>query len=1003
MPEEGEHTGGAAGRDTSSDDVAPAAVVQQQQQRQQLVLPSSPAVETAGDDGNTRNTTTTTRSTSSPRPLSPMSVSHATSRTRVRVHHQHHHQHREGFGRLQEEMENAEEMLAQILPNADSMQEQESISEAVTAASTSSSSGNDSDVDYRAAQREEAADSVVRLDKSLLKGRHRVRSIAWRSFLKSSELGLTASSLGSPAASPSAVSIRSNNFMRENRWLTSDDTVAARFPEARVAAYGQAALLRKANAVTTPPLSPQEDSPFEQNDGAVDPQAVLVPWSTQYVRVAVVAHIVFIALYLHYRIQKTIQPDDVFFFDVEWLPVRPWSWSFLAVEIWLSFHALFSHTTRVFGVWRPRVRIDSLISTDPNVGCNCRAAILLPTAGERLDIVLKALMGAVGQNLWASGRPAKDTLRIIVLDEKKRESVLQLCVAVYVLGKLVRLPSIIQVMQIEGCQDLTVTKLFDWYTREGFARYLLYNCQGLERACHILAVLDFIARTSQHPSEAPDLLVSTESMNVFGTMLENYGVKDAPLQPGHLTTLCDSEAIPTVIYYTRKEPGTPRQSPKSGNMNSALFAVDYPDCAPLIGDSTLVAINDARHELYPEFLQRTMPFFFRLEQDCVGDETIVPSYAWDDVCLVQTPQKFSLGSLEDDPLGNHATMGFDVANAGKDGVQAVSSCGHGSVWRVAALYGAGPSGEKLVEELNPEAIGHQVGYVAELLVEDTHTSNHLFRRGWTSRYVNVPGEDLSMCTHQPNTLFWRTKQLLRWHQGAAQLLLQKGVSWAMFGNNRMRSIWHRLYCVDQMIYILGGFPGLMLIIMPVVYGVGGQPPLRPEPVPFFLYFTPYIVLGQLVTILAAWGARADTQKFVRDEQTWLSTTYLQAYAFYSIVVGGIASCLGKGSQDAWNVSPPIWPLLVGFFAQPIAIGFAFLWYTLGKWGFTTFDLAAVCISSLMTLHGLWPMVALHMDYHKHVPSVYVLKAIMYAVVGVLIVLVGGARSDWQDLSASMIW
>lgn len=52
-------------------------------------------------------------------------------------------------------------------------------------------------------------------------------------------------------------------------------------------------------------------------------------------------------------------------------------------------------------------------------------AILLPTAGERLDVVLKCLLGASSQRSWPSSSPAKtgrgDGLRVIVLDEKRRK------------------------------------------------------------------------------------------------------------------------------------------------------------------------------------------------------------------------------------------------------------------------------------------------------------------------------------------------------------------------------------------------------------------------------------------------------------------------------------------------------------------------------------------------------------------------------------------------------
>lgn len=62
---------------------------------------------------------------------------------------------------------------------------------------------------------------------------------------------------------------------------------------------------------------------------------------------------------------------------------------------------------------------------DPAVGANAVVAILLPTAGERLDVVLKCLLGASSQRSWATTAPGKtgrgDGLRCIVLDEKRRK------------------------------------------------------------------------------------------------------------------------------------------------------------------------------------------------------------------------------------------------------------------------------------------------------------------------------------------------------------------------------------------------------------------------------------------------------------------------------------------------------------------------------------------------------------------------------------------------------
>jgi hypothetical protein len=53
-------------------------------------------------------------------------------------------------------------------------------------------------------------------------------------------------------------------------------------------------------------------------------------------------------------------------------------------------------------------------------------------------------------------------------------------------------------------------------------------------------------------------------------------------------------AVKHQIYYTRKESGTPKVSPKAGNMNAAIFPMDYPQQEPFIGDSTVLVVNDCR-------------------------------------------------------------------------------------------------------------------------------------------------------------------------------------------------------------------------------------------------------------------------------------------------------------------------------------------------------------------------------------------------------------------------
>ncbi|CAN0473091.1 unnamed protein product [Laminaria digitata] len=191
-------------------------------------------------------------------------------------------------------------------------------------------------------------------------------------------------------------------------------------------------------------------------------------------------------------------------------------------------------------------------------------------------------------------------------------------------------------------------------------------------------------------------------------------------------------------------------------MNAAIFP-NSPGEEPVIGDAArIVVVNDARHRLKTEFLQRTVPYFFKLNR------RTAKNYSWADVGFVQTPQRFEdLG--DGDPLGNHAVLTFFVSNVSKDGVGGVSSCGQGSLWRVDALRGLAADGTQSVDSVKyPEIIGHDCGFRSEVLIEDTHTSLEFFKKQWRSAYVCEPGETLAVCVEQPNTVAWRVKQVSGW-------------------------------------------------------------------------------------------------------------------------------------------------------------------------------------------------------------------------------------------------
>mmetsp|Transcript_8020 Transcript_8020/g.12169 ORF Transcript_8020/g.12169 Transcript_8020/m.12169 type:complete len:1034 (-) Transcript_8020:205-3306(-) len=721
-----------------------------------------------------------------------------------------------------------------------------------------------------------------------------------------------------------------------------------------------------------------------------NPQTMSPLPSALVIRIIVVVNICVSIAYVYWRVQNTIRNIDSYFFGVSFLPVEAWGWLFYGVEICLIIAIWIGHTQRLFACQRIKLNMDDIVREDDSVGYNSRIAILLPTNGESLDVVMKALLGCLSQRGWDSSIERCASQRIIMLDEKRRKGVLNMAASTYALATVVRHPNVLSILQAEGVQAITAKGFYEWWKiGGGFARKHLYNDHFLNQACRLLEYMEeeaageAMAKATFGLEELPPEVKGKHEIArksrcttqaSANSMLQAMNVGNVTIEPGYVQTFNTNVALPTVIYYTRRDAGTPKVSPKAGNMNAALFALDYPDMPPLIGNSTIVVVNDCRHQLQSEFLQRTVPYFFELDQ---GGQR----YRWAKVAFVQTPQRFNTKLQANDPLGNHAAVQYDVINHGKDGIGAVSSSGQGSLWRVAALKGVDAFGDQYADCSHRGLVGHKLGFRSEMLIEDTHTSIDMFRHGWTSRYVNEPGEHLSMCTHQPNNIEWRIKQVLRWHQGAVQLLFFKGITFTCWGGN-FPTVFHRIYAFDQATYYLQAIPGYMLLLMPIIYGIAGEPPFNTKVGEFFLFFTPFIVTAMLPTVISGSWRGVDSNKLTRDEQVWLSTTYVQIYAFLTMLWQQIRC---RGGDDAWAVKAPTWPLFAVFCGEFIAIIGAIFW--VGREGYTDWsaNFISVVVSASLAINALWPMVSLQMGWN--IPSLYYLKLGAWLVIGTFIVLV----------------
>lgn len=115
---------------------------------------------------------------------------------------------------------------------------------------------------------------------------------------------------------------------------------------------------------------------------------------------------------------------------------------------------------------------------------------------------------------------------------------------------------------------------------------------------------------------------------------------------------------------------------------------------------------------------------------------------------------------------------------------------------------------------------------------------------------------------------------------------------------------------------------------------------------------------------------------------WLSTTYVQIYAFLSTLHAAL-SC-GK-QENAWAITAPVWPLFAVFIGEFAAVIGGLFWVS--RYGFDAWsqNLISVLVSAGLAVYALWPMVALQMRWRT--PSMYHAKVLVWAGLGSLVVIV----------------
>ncbi|CAM9576110.1 unnamed protein product [Phaeothamnion confervicola] len=647
-----------------------------------------------------------------------------------------------------------------------------------------------------------------------------------------------------------------------------------------------------------------------------DPSKIRYHWSSPWIRLLALVNVGAGAVYMWWRVQRSMVD----------LAYPAWSWIFFAGECILMLGVFFSHASRMYPSERDHCTMDELVTIDNMLGAKATVAILVPTAGEKLRALKQVIVGAYSQRLWASTEQMSRQLRVCVLDEKARPEVLELVQIVYELAGALAEPAVQREISIKLEESWVSLKIWldTFETFDRLDRYIF--SRQCSRVFELSAALEEVVERAHGAHFAP----------------RKVEAPPPKVEPGMRRVFDGNKRIPSLAYYARKDAGMPRVSPKAGNMNAAIFPTE-PGMAPVIGGARIVMVNDARHRIKSECLQRTMPYFFRLRWSR-------PHYEWADVAYVQLPQRFA--DLKDgDPLGNFAVMTFYIANVAKDGAGAVTSCGQGSLWRVDALSGYDVRGKLTIPDpvQRRELIGHECGFRAEVLIEDTHTSLSLFRYGWRSAYVCEPNEALAICVDPPDTVEWRVKQVFRWHLGAVQLFLNDGLryTWAW----GMPSLLHRVVAFDSITYYFQALGGMLIVLMPIIFCITQTTPFDTRGLQFIYFFFPYIITATLPTTLSVSWKGVHPDRVLTDEQFWLATCYVQLWALFT----GLKDKLMRADPDnAWTKKCPTWPLPLTYLALAASAV-----YTTVAWALRGFSEPLIWFTSLgacvIIMHGLWPM------------------------------------------------
>eukprot|EP00127_Corallochytrium_limacisporum_P004763 Clim_evm2s173 gene=Clim_evmTU2s173 len=374
----------------------------------------------------------------------------------------------------------------------------------------------------------------------------------------------------------------------------------------------------------------------------------------------------------------------------------------------------------------------------------------------------------------------------------------------------------------------------------------LERMKPIKRECVPLKECTPKIAPEDYPTIAVMIPTYNESIEILAQTLRGAMCMDYPQEHVNIFICDDSrrknvyqwvqalkEVYPNIFYINRNV----KKHAKAGNINNAVD----------LTDSDLLLILDADFIPSRHFLQKTVPYFYRYNEETMKLE-FDPT-----VGFVQTPQFYGNIDPSEDPIDLIAKTFFELLIPGRDGIGATPCIGTNFVASRAAF----------------ESIG---GFPTGSVTEDCYLSMLMEASGYKCMYVS----EYLATGYSPTTLADTFRQRSRWCKGSYQIFFSKDCPLWLSG----LPFWTRMAYIAVFVNYSTAWLSLFFTISIPVFLIGHYVPLNlVNYIDFLIVLLFYLGSGLLYETVVHSGLSrpyASTQMFSIGFQYYIMKNFVVA-------------------------------------------------------------------------------------------------------------------------------